>query len=73
MRSDEVKVGLQKAPHRALLCATGMSRENLNKPFIGIASSFSDIVPGHTGMRDFERWIERGISAAGGLFSGTSL
>lgn len=67
MRSDEVKKGLQRAPHRALLYATGLSRENLNKPFIGIASSFSDLVPGHIGMRDFERWIERGISAGGGI------
>lgn len=46
--------------------ATGVSRKNMEAPFIGIASSFSDLVPGHIGMRDLERQIEKGIHSAGG-------
>ena len=66
MRSDEIKKGISRAPHRSLLYATGLSPKNINKPFIGIASSFTDIVPGHVGMRDLERQIEKGIQSAGG-------
>ena len=66
MRSDTIKKGISRAPHRALLYSTGVSKKNINKPFIGIASSFSDIVPGHVGMRDLERQIEKGIQSAGG-------
>lgn len=46
--------------------ATGVSKSNMNVPFIGIASSFSDLVPGHTSMRDLERQIEKGIHTGGG-------
>ncbi|OGS20426.1 MAG: dihydroxy-acid dehydratase [Elusimicrobia bacterium RIFOXYA2_FULL_39_19] len=67
MRSDEIKKGITRVPHRSLLYATGITKESMNKPFIGIASSFSDIVPGHVGMRDLERWIERGVCAGGGV------
>lgn len=66
MRSDSVKKGIHKAPHRSLLYATGVSKEGLKRPFIGIASSFSDLVPGHAGMRDLERQIEKGIHTGGG-------
>jgi len=66
MRSDKLKRGPERAPARSLLYATGVSPKGLEKPFIGIASSFTDLVPGHTGMRDLERFIERGICAAGG-------
>ena len=66
MRSDNIKKGISKAPHRGLLMATGVSISNLNAPFIGIASSFSDLVPGHIGMRDLERQIEKGIHTGGG-------
>ncbi len=66
MRSDNVKEGINKAPHRSLLYATGVSPKNIKKPFIGIASSFSDLVPGHSGMRDLERAIEKGIHSGGG-------
>lgn len=66
MRSDIIKKGIARAPHRSLLYATGVSPKNIDKPFIGIASSFTDIVPGHTGMRDLERQIEKGIHSAGG-------
>ncbi|MDD4980751.1 MAG: dihydroxy-acid dehydratase [Candidatus Omnitrophica bacterium] len=66
MRSDKIKKGLERVPHRALLHATGLSRKDLNRPFIGIASSFTDLIPGHIGMRDLERFIERGICYGGG-------
>ena len=66
MRSDSIKKGIARTPHRGLLMATGVSRKNMDAPFIGIASSFSDLVPGHIGMRDLERQIEKGIHSAGG-------
>jgi len=66
MRSDTVKEGVERTPHRALLYATGISPKALKKPFVGIASSFSDIVPGHNNMRELERFIERGVEAGGG-------
>ena len=66
MKSDNVKKGINKVPHRALLYATGLSKKNIQKPFIGIASSFTDLVPGHIGMRDLERQIEKGIHSGGG-------
>jgi len=65
--SDEVKKGVERAPHRALLYACGFNQDMMNKPLIGIASSFTNLVPGHLNMRELEQWIERGISAAGGV------
>ena len=61
MKSDNIKRGIARTPHRGLLMATGVSKKNMKAPFIGIASSFSDLVPGHIGMRDLERQIEKGI------------
>ncbi len=66
MRSDILKTGVEHAPHRALLYAGGVADDSIKKPFIGIASSFSDLVPGHAGMRDLERQIEKGIHSGGG-------
>lgn len=66
MKSDNIKKGIARTPHRGLLMAAGLSKKNMDKPFIGIASSFSDLVPGHIGMRDLERQIEKGIHSAGG-------
>lgn len=66
MKSDSIKKGIARTPHRGLLMATGVSKKNMNAPFIGIASSFSDLVPGHIGMRDLERQIEKGIHTGGG-------
>jgi dihydroxy-acid dehydratase len=65
-RSDTIKCGLERMPHRALLYATGMPRSEMNKPFIGVATSFTDLIPGHIGMRDLERFIEKGIHTGGG-------
>lgn len=66
MRSDNIKKGIARTPHRGLLMATGVSKKNINAPYIGIASSFTDLVPGHINMRDLERQIEKGIHSAGG-------
>ncbi|MCQ2739480.1 MAG: dihydroxy-acid dehydratase [bacterium] len=66
MRSDCIKKGVSRTPHRSLLMATGVSKKAMHKPFIGIASSFSDLVPGHIGIRDLERQIEKGIHSGGG-------
>jgi len=66
MRSDKIKKGLERMPHRALLHATGISKSQMAKPFIAVASSFTDIIPGHVGMRRLERFIERGIASGGG-------
>ncbi|MCX8031067.1 MAG: dihydroxy-acid dehydratase [Thermodesulfovibrionales bacterium] len=65
-RSDIIKQGIERMPHRALLYATGLSKSELEKPFIGVASSFTDIIPGHVTMRDLERYVEKGIHSAGG-------
>ena len=66
MKSDTIKKGIERAPHRALLYATGIPKSEMNKPFIGVATSFTDIIPGHSGMRDLERFIEKGVHAGGG-------
>jgi dihydroxy-acid dehydratase len=66
MKSDVIKKGVERLPHRALLYATGIPRTEINKPFIGVATSFTDIIPGHIGMRDLERFIEKGIHTGGG-------
>jgi dihydroxy-acid dehydratase len=72
MRSDQAKKGLERMPNRALLYATGVTPKQMGKPFIGVCSSFTDLVPGHIGMRALERKIEWGVAAGGGapfLFS----
>jgi len=72
LKSDRIKKGLERAPHRSLLFATGITRNELDKPMIGVATSFTDLIPGHTTMRDLERFIEKGVHAGGGwpLFFG---
>ena len=67
LRSKAVVEGINRAPSRALLYATGYDPSQRGKPMIGVASSFSDIVPGHIGMRELERFIERGVAAGGGV------
>ncbi|MCX5696649.1 MAG: dihydroxy-acid dehydratase [Candidatus Omnitrophica bacterium] len=67
MRSDIIKKGIERVPHRALLHATGLGRKDLDRPFIGVATSSTDLIPGHIGMKDLERFIERGICYGGGV------
>jgi len=72
LRSDQTTDGLERMPNRALLYATGLTPGQMNKPFIGVCSSFTDLVPGHIGMRALERKIEWGVCTGGGtpfLFS----
>ncbi|HPO44298.1 MAG TPA: dihydroxy-acid dehydratase [Spirochaetota bacterium] len=65
-RSERVKKGLEKVGSRSLMYATGMTKSEIERPFIGIASSFTDLVPGHVHLRELERSVEHGIYAAGG-------
>ncbi|WP_456397634.1 dihydroxy-acid dehydratase [Desulfurobacterium sp.] len=65
MRSDVLRE-FEKLPARALMMATGIRREDIDKPLIGIISSYTDLVPGHADMHALERFIERGVAAAGG-------
>lgn len=69
MRSDRTKEGLDRAPARALMYGTGMTPESIKRAHIGICSSFTDLIPGHTGMRDLERFIEKGVHTGGGYSS----
>ncbi len=61
-----IKKGLERTPHRALLKATGVPQSQMERMFIGVATSFTDLIPGHVGMRDLERFIEKGIHTGGG-------
>lgn len=67
MRSDQIKKGFERAPHRSLLKATGVRDEDFDKPFIAIVNSYVDIVPGHVHLRDFGREIKEAVRAAGGV------
>jgi len=66
MRSDEIKQGLARAPHRALLKSLGLTNRDIAKPFIGVANSFTTIVPGHAHLRVIAEAVKEGIVAAGG-------
>ncbi|MDL2246162.1 dihydroxy-acid dehydratase [Methanobrevibacter sp. OttesenSCG-928-K11] len=67
MKSDNIKKGIQRAPHRSLLRACGLRDDDFKKPFIGIANSFTDIVPGHIHLRELVEHVKDGIIAAGGI------
>lgn len=67
MKSDNIKKGIQRAPHRSLLRACGLKDEDFEKPFIGIANSFTDIVPGHIHLKNLVEFVKEGIIAAGGI------
>jgi dihydroxy-acid dehydratase len=67
LRSDAVKKGLERAPHRALLRTLGVSQEDMDKPFIGIANSYNTVVPGHIHLDRVGRAAAEGIRSAGGV------
>lgn len=67
MRSDNIKKGIQRAPHRSLLRACGVTDDDFEKPFIGIANSYTDIVPGHIHLRELAETVKVGIGQAGGV------
>ena len=67
MRSDTVKKGFQRAPHRGLLRACGLTEADLDKPFIGIANSFCEIVPGHVHLNKVAKIVKDAVRQAGGV------
>ena len=67
MRSDTIKKGFQRAPHRSLLRACGVTDEEMDRPFIGVANSFTDIVPGHIHLNTVAEAVKTGINNAGGV------
>jgi len=67
MRSDAIKKGIERAPQRAALYAVGCDRSDLEKPFIGIISSSSEIFPGHLQLDAIARWVKAGVRSAGGV------
>jgi dihydroxy-acid dehydratase len=67
MRSDLIKRGVERAPHRALLKATGVRDADMDKPFIAVVNSYVDIVPGHTHLQGFGRTVKDAVRAAGGV------
>jgi dihydroxy-acid dehydratase len=67
MNSDRIKSGFQRAPHRSLLMATGVRREDFDKPFIGVCNSYTDIVPGHCHLGKVGEYVKSCIREAGGV------
>lgn len=66
MRSNHVKQGLTKAPHRSLLKASGYTDKEIERPFVGIVNSFNEIVPGHIHLRELTEAVKRGVLIGGG-------
>lgn len=66
MKSDNVKVGMQQAPHRSLFNALGLTEEELSKPLVGIVCSYNEIVPGHMNLDKIAQAVKLGVAAAGG-------
>ena len=67
MRSDMIKKGIDRAPHRSLLYATGVKVSDLDKPFIGVCNSYIDIIPGHRHLNHFGEIVKEAIREAGGI------
>ena len=67
MKSDVVKKGIERAPHRSLLHAVGCGSDDWNKPFIGVINSFSEVVPGHIHLESIARAVKEGIRSGGGV------
>ncbi|MFH1127583.1 MAG: dihydroxy-acid dehydratase [archaeon] len=67
MRSDTIKKGIERAPHRALLRADGLKDDDFKKPFIAIANSYNTIIPGHIHLNALTQEVKRGIKDAGGV------
>jgi dihydroxy-acid dehydratase len=66
MRSDQMKKGFERAPHRSLFKAMGYTDEDLARPIIGIANSFNEVIPGHIHLRDLAEAVKAGVRKAGG-------
>ena len=66
MRSDAVKKGPQRGPHRSLMKATGLTDADIRKPLIGVVNSYSDTVPGHVHLDAVGEFVKKQIRSAGG-------
>ena len=66
MKSDSVTKGMQQAPHRSLFNALGMTKEELDRPLVGIVSSYNEIVPGHMNLDKIVNAVKMGVAMAGG-------
>ena len=66
MKSDNVKVGMQQAPHRSLFNALGMTKEEMERPLVGIVCSYNEIVPGHMNLDKIAQAVKMGVAMAGG-------
>ncbi len=66
MRSDKIKKGVGRAPHRSLMRATGLDTEDINNPIIGIANSYNEFVPGHVHLNELVQSVKRGVRHGGG-------
>ncbi|MFO7584389.1 MAG: dihydroxy-acid dehydratase, partial [Anaerolineales bacterium] len=67
MRSSQIKSGYERAPHRALLKATGVTDADMDKPFVAIVNSYVDIVPGHVHLQEFGKLVKEAVRAAGAV------
>jgi dihydroxy-acid dehydratase len=67
MRSDSVKKGAERAPHRALMRALGLSDSDFEKPFIGVINSYNEVVPGHISLDKISAAVKKGVRSAGGV------
>ena len=67
MKSDAVKKGMQQAPHRSLFNALGLTKEEMDKPLVGIVSSYNEIVPGHMNLDKIVEAVKMGVALAGGV------
>jgi len=67
MKSDNVKIGIQQAPHRSLFYALGFTKEELSRPLVGIVSSYNEIIPGHMNLDKITEAVKTGVLMAGGV------
>ena len=67
MKSNTIKRGIERAPHRALLHALGWRRDEMNKPLVGVINSFNEIVPGHVHLNQIAQAVKAGVRSSGGV------
>ena len=66
MRSNQIKNGVERAPNRSLLFALGLTEEEIQRPLVGVVSSYNEIVPGHMNLDKIAEAVKAGVRAAGG-------
>ena len=66
MKSDNVKIGVDRAPNKSLMYALGLTEEEISRPLIGVVSSYNEIVPGHMHLDKISEAVKAGVRAAGG-------